>query len=412
MGSAPVVSIRSNAAPRSPFGFVGRAGRAARALTTAVAALALALGALTVVPAPAQADDAAPTQEYFSYYHLDSARAKGYTGKGVTIALIGSPVDTSYSALQGAKVTDKSRCTVEASPEGIRHSTEMAMILVSSKNGVAPDATLNTYQTETASATSNGTCDSGERRLNSFGNLINQAVEDGAQIISVSQSVSEDNPELKWAIANAISKGVIIVNSAGNGASDDNVTQLGRFSGVVGVSAINSDGTFASYSSWGDGVVTAAFGGPYTTYDVSTGEPTTVNGTSVSAALVAGMLALARQKWPDATANQLLQVLVNTGLDSTHTWNQYTGYGAIDGGALVNTDPSQYPDENPIIQKHGGSKPTVQEIQDYVDGIAYSSQDHTFPSSYVYRGAKDEAALFDDLELTVHLGTSPRYHRK
>ena len=399
-------------APRSPFCFVGRAGRAARALTTVASALALAVGALTVVPAPAQADDAAPTQEYVSYYHLDSARAKGYTGKGVTIALIGSPVDTSYSALQGAKVTDKSRCTVEASPEGIRHSTEMAMILVSSKNGVAPDATLNTYQTETASATSNGTCDSGERRLNSFGNLINQAVEDGAQIISVSQSVSEDNPELKWAIANAISKGVIIVNSAGNGASDDNVTQLGRFSGVVGVSAINSDGTFASYSSWGDGVVTAAFGGPYTTYDVSTGEPTTVNGTSVSAALVAGMLALARQKWPDATANQLLQVLVNTGLDSTHTWNQYTGYGAIDGGALVNTDPSQYPDENPIIQKHGGSKPTVQEIQDYVDGIAYSSQDHTFPSSYVYRGAKDEAALFDDLELTVHLGTSPRYHRK
>ena len=400
-------------APRSPFCFVGRAGRAARALTTVASALALAVGALTVVPAPAQADDAAPTQEYVSYYHLDSARAKGYTGKGVTIALIGSPVDTSYSALQGAKVTDKSRCTVEASPEGIRHSTEMAMILVSSKNGVAPDATLNTYQTETASATSNGTCDSGERRLNSFGNLINQAVEDGAQIISVSQSVSEDNPELKWAIANAISKGVIIVNSAGNGASDDNVTQLGRFSGVVGVSAINSDGTFASYSSWGDGVVTAAFGGPYTTYDVSTGEPTTVNGTSVSAALVAGMLALARQKWPDATANQLLQVLVNTGLDSTHTWNQYTGYGAIDGGALVNTDPSQYPDENPIIQKHGGSKPTVQEIQDYVDGIAYSSQDHTFPSSYVYRGADDQVVLYlSDLKTPLHLGTSPRYHRK
>ena len=412
MGPPPVVSIRSNAAPRSPFGFVGRAGRAARALTTAVAALALAVGALTVVPAPAQADDAAPTQEYFSYYHLDSARAKGYTGKGVTIALIGSPVDTSYSALQGAKVTDKSRCTVEASPEGIRHSTEMAMILVSSKNGVAPDATLNTYQTATASATSNGTCDSGERRLNSFGNLINQAVEDGAQIISVSQSVSEDNPELKWAIANAISKGVIIVNSAGNGASDDNVTQLGRFSGVVGVSAINSDGTFASYSSWGDGVVTAAFGGPYTTYDLSTGEPTTVNGTSVSAALVAGMLALARQKWPDATANQILQLLVHTGLNPNHDWNQYTGYGAIDGGALVNTDPSQYPDENPIIEKHGGSKPTVQEIQDYMDGIAYYSQDHTFPASYVYRGTEEVAALFDDTELTVHLGTSPRYHRK
>ena len=190
------------------------------------------------------------------------------------------------------------------------------------------------------------------------------------------------------------------------------MTQLGRFSGVVGVSAINSDGTFASYSSWGDGVVTTAFGGPYTTYDVSTGEPTTVNGTSVSAALVAGMLALARQKWPDATANQILQVLVNTSLNPNHTWDQYTGYGSASLADLVNTDPSQYPDENPIIQKHGGSKPTVQEIQDYVDGIAYSSQEHIFPSSYVYRGAKDEAALFDTKGLTVHLGTSPRYHRK
>ena len=402
-------------APRSPFGFVGRAGRAARALTTAASALALALGALTVVPAPAQADDAAPTQEYFSYYHLDSARAKGYTGKGVTIALIGSPVDTSYSALQGAKVTDKSRCTVEASPEGIRHSTEMAMILVSSKNGVAPDATLNTYQTATASATSNGTCDSGERRLNSFGNLINQAVEDGAQIISVSQSVSEDNPELKWAIANAISKGVIIVNSAGNGASDDNVTQLGRFSGVVGVSAINSDGTFASYSSWGDGVVTAAFGGPYTTYDVSTGEPTTVNGTSVSAALVAGMMALARQKWPDATPNQILQLLVHTGLNPNHDWNPKTGYGAAALGSLVNEDPSQYPDENPILQKPGGSSPTVQELQDYADGtITPNTVMNTMPKSYVYRGTNEDLIIGFGLDngLNIHLGTSPRYHRK
>ena len=399
-------------APRSPFCFVGRAGRAARALVTAVSALALAVGALTVVPAPAQADDAAPTQEYVSYYHFDNARAKGYTGKGVTIALIGSPVDTSNAALQGAKVTDKSHCTVESTPEGIRHGTDMAIILVSAKNGVAPDATLNTYQAETASETSNGTCDSGERRLNSFGNLINQAVEDGAQIISVSQSVSENSPELKWAIANAISKGVIIVASAGNGASDDNVTHLGRFSGVVGVSAINSDGTFASYSSWGDGVVTAAFGGPYNTYDVSTGEPTTVNGSSVSAALAAGMIALARQKWPDATTNQILQSLVHSGLNPNHDWNQYTGYGAIDGGALVNTDPSQYPDENPIIQKRGGSQPTVQEIQDYMDGIAYSSYDYTFPASYVYRGTEQTAADTDTKGLTVHLGTSPRYHRK
>lgn len=182
--------MSSHATLPSIFGREGSAGRAARALTTAVSALALAVGALTLAPTPALADDAVPSQDYFSYYPLDTVRAKGYTGKGVTIAAIGGPVDTSDPALKGANITDKSRCTVEATPEGKRHGTDMAIILVSPKTGVAPDATLYTYQSSTASTTSNGTCSSDGGRLNTFASLINQAVEDGAQIISVSQSVS------------------------------------------------------------------------------------------------------------------------------------------------------------------------------------------------------------------------------
>ena len=398
-------------APRSPFSFVGRAGRAARALTTIASALVLAAGALTLAPAPAHADDAVPSQEYFSYYPLNTVHQKGITGKGVTIAVIGGPVDTSNPALKGANITDKSRCTIQDSPEGVRHSTDMAIILVSPISGVAPDATLYNYQAFTGSTTSNGSCDSNGGRLNTVAALINQAVEDGAQFISVSQSVNESTNELKWAITNAITKGVIIVAAAGNEALPDDITALGRYSGVVGVSAINSDGTFASYSSWGDGVVTAAFGGPYTTYDVNTGEPVTVHGTSISTPLVAGMLALARQKWPDATANQILQLLVHTGLNPDHDWNQYTGYGAAALGSLVNQDPSQYPDENPIIQKNGGSEPTAQDVQDYIDGVAGSLQLDSFPDTYVYRGA-DQGVVYDHGSIPVHLGTSPRYHRK
>ena len=398
-------------APRSPFSFVGRAGRAARALTTVASALVLAAGVLTLAPAPAHADDAVPSQEYFSYYHFDTARQKGYTGKGVTIAVIGGPVDTSNPALKGANITDKSRCTIQDSPEGVRHNTDMAIILVSPISGVAPDATLYNYQASTADTTSNGSCDSNGDQLNTTAALINQAVEDGAQIISVSQSVNESTNELKWAITNAITKGVIIVAAAGNEALPDDITALGRYSGVVGVSAINSDGTFASYSNSANGMVTAAFGGPYNTYDVNTGEPVTVHGTSISTPLVAGMLALARQKWPDATANQILQLLVHTGLNPNHDWNQYTGYGAAALGSLVNQDPSQYPDENPIIQKNGGSEPTAQDVQDYIDGVAGSLQLDSFPDTYVYRGA-DQGVIYDHGSIPVHLGTSPRYHRK
>ena len=413
MGPAPVVSFSFNAAPRSPFGFVGRAGRTARALTTTASALALAVGALTVAPAPAHAADPITTQEYFSYYHLDSARQKGYTGKGITIALIDGPVDTSAPELAGASITDKSRCTIEDSPAGVRHGTDMATILVSPYTGVAPDATLYAYQSTSSDSISEGTCKADGKVLNELDTLINQAVEDGAQIISLSQGTGHLGNNVKWAITNAISRGVMIVSSSGNKASNDNSTHLGQWSGVVGVSAINSDGTFASYSSWGNGVVTAAIGGPYTYLDPSTNQPATTEGTSISTALVAGMLALARQKWPDATTNQILQSLVHTGLNPNHEWNQYTGYGAAALGSLVNDDPSQYPDENPIIQKQGGSEPTAEEVADYMDGLIDPSANRGVPDSYVYRGADDQVVLYQsDLKNEIHLGTSPRYHRK
>ena len=404
---------RTPAVPRRPRLFAGVAGRAARTLTTAISALTLAVGALTLAPDPTRADEAVPSQDYFSYYHFDAARQKGYTGKGVTIALIGGPVNTSDPALVGANITDKSRCTIQDSPKGLRHGTDMAIILVSPYTGVAPDATLYSYQTRSDDTQSTGTCNAGGEALDSMGKLINQAVEDGAQIITVSMAVPDASDELKWAVTNAISHGVIIINSAGNSARDENSTQLGRWSGVIGVSAIDIDGNFASYSSWGNGVVTAAFGGPFKTINPDTGAPATARGTSISAPLVAGMLALARQKWPEATTNQILQLLVHTGLNPNQDWNQYTGYGPIDGGLLVTTDPSQYPDENPLLQKPGGSSPTVKEIQDYADGtITPNVVMNNLPSSYVYRGTNEEIAIVPTEGLTIHLGTSPAYHRK
>ena len=400
-------------APRSPFSFVGRAGRAARALTTAVSALALAAGALILAPIPTHAADPITTQEYFSYYHLDAARQKGYTGKGVTIALIDTPVDLSDPELAGANITDKSRCTLEPSQTSSSHGNWMAAILVSQKYGVAPDATLYTYQTATNGAASSGSCKQGAKELDTIANLINQAIDDGAQIISISLSNNDRSSEIKWAIARAINEGVIIVSSSGNEAIYDDFTHLGRWSGVVGVTAINTDGTFASYSSWGNGVVTAAVGGPVTIRDANTGELTTTSGTSNATALVSGMLALARQKWPDATTNQILQSLVHSGLNPNHDWNEKTGYGAAALGSLVNDDPSQYPDENPIIQKPGGSEPTADEIADYADGIVNPTETVGLPDPYVYRGADDQVVLYHtDLKTPLHLGTSPRYHRK
>ena len=383
-------------------------GRVARVVGVGVSCVALAVGALVASPGAAVAADPITHQDYVDYYHLDSARAKGITGKGVIIALIDAPVDTSDPELAGATIVDKSRCTIEASMDSRYHANGMAAVLVSQNYGVAPDATLYVYQMSIRKDPSAGTCLQNGHKQDTYATLINQAIDDGAQIISISQDSPDHSENLKWAIARAMSQGVIIVNSAGNNARDDNNNQLGWWSGVVGVSAIGTDGKFTSYSSWGNGVTTTAVGGPIKVRDFDTGADATTTGTSNSAALVSGFLALARAKWPNATPNQLLQLLVNTTQNPDGKWDKYTGYGAIDPGKMANTDPSQYPDENPLAQKEGGSSPTVEEVRNYSDGVI-SPFTATLPTSYVYRGL-DEIALSSTHN--AHLGTSPRYHTK
>ena len=382
-----------------------------------VAVGALAAGIVSIPAAPAHAADTitAADQAYFSYYGFDRARTKGYTGEGVTIAMIDGPVDTSVPELTGAKITAKETCTITSSNGSRKHGTGVASILVSDVYGVAPGSSLLTYtiafgnQGDQASED----CFGGDGYVGKTEPVwvLNQAMNDGAQIINLSASSDDGNDQMKWTVARAMSSGVILVTAAGNNATDEDLTSLSQWSGVIGVTAISTDGTRQDYSSWGQGVVTTSIGGPVLFRNIETGANDTISGTSVASPIVTGVLALAKQRWPQATSNQLLQLLVKTGLNPDHGWNQYTGFGGIDPGAILNTDPSQFPDENPLAQKQGGSSPTPEEVQQYADGVV-DPTDIVNDSSYTYRGL-DESKLKDGLNVyPTHLGTSPRYHRK
>ena len=395
-------------APRCPRLFVGVAGRAARVLITAACALALSVGAVAVAPSSARADDTITTQDYVSFYKLDQARAKGYTGKGVTIAMIDGPVDTSAPELAGANITVKTPCEFEARNRSKLHATAIASILVSQNYGLAPDATLIAYARADSSEEGTRKC----KKLDasdSVAGLIQTAINDGAQIISISTVVDHQNDQDKWAIARAMAQGVIVVAGMGNDAKEENDITYGRWSGTVGVSAIGTDGQLSSYSSWGPGVVAAGVGGPMKARDYDTGGVKDVQGTSFATPVVAGQIALARSRWPQATPNQLLQLVIRSG-SNNGAWNQYTGYGALSLDGLLGSDPSQYPDENPLADKGGGSMPTPAEVQQYVDGLA-PFLDVVFDDSYVYRGV-DEDAAGNEYAPNAHIGTSPAYHRK
>ena len=406
MGSSPMVTTNPAAALRRQLRLAG-----ACAMT-----LARGAGAIALPTAPAQAADpiTAAEQPHFAYYHLDQARAKGYTGKGVTIALIDGKVDTTAPELAGATIVDKSPCTVHSSPYSQSHGTAMASLLVSKEYGVAPDATLLTYQTGFDDDGDDAVAECAVRNghgIEENKSLINRAISDGAQIISISTSDEDLDESTKWAITRADALGVIVVSPMGNDAKDETDAGLAKWSGVVGVGAIDTTGKVAPYSSWGQGTSIAAVGGPIVLRNYETGNKASTEGTSVSTPLIAGFLALAKQKWPNATGNQLLQLMTKTALNNEGHWNKYTGYGVADLGAMMNTDPSQYPNENPLMDPTMHRGPTVDEIQQYIGGLV-NPRDIAFDDSYTYRGADESVISNTDAGVPIHLGTSPRYHAK
>lgn len=172
MGSQPMVTSH-NAAPAPAI-----SRGAWRAVMASGCALALAGTALAATPT--RADDrqiTAADQSYFSYYHLDAARAKGYTGKGVTIAIIDGKVDTSVPELAGANVVDKSPCAINGSNESASHGTGIASLLVSQDYGIIPDATLLAYQSIDSTSYAGKDCPMKAGALpTDLSSLVNQAI--------------------------------------------------------------------------------------------------------------------------------------------------------------------------------------------------------------------------------------------
>jgi subtilisin family serine protease len=91
---------------------------------------------------------------------------------------------------------------------------------------------------------------------------------------------------------------------------------------------------------------------------------TAASGSSPATALTAGAIALVMSRWPEATPNQVLQsVIRNTGAEPhelEHT-DEY-GYGFLNLPRLLETDPTQYEDVNPLIADDAELGPDVATI--------------------------------------------------
>ncbi len=385
--------------------------RCRRACMVALGVVVLVAGTTLLPAAPARAVDPplmGNEQEYYTHYRIRSLHSQGYTGKGTVIAMIDGTVNPNIPELAGANIVDKSPCPVNSTAEHADHGTLVAQLLVAPEFGVAPGATLHTYAVQLNGDREGQTCDlpgwTGTEGTDTS-LLIEQAINDGADIITISSSYPGYSEDLRWAMARAIDQGVMVVASMGNDSTEDPDDTLPSWSGICGVGAVLKNGSLTDYTNWGNGIFTAALGGVYyrsgTDKKIYFGE-----GTSFSTPIVAGFLAIAWQRFDDANANRILQALAESGKKN---WNKYTGYGPIDPWAFLNTDPSNLPNENPCESKTYASDPSWQDVEDYIDGTVNPLLIRN-DDSYVYRGINEDAALSDQHDYPVHLGTSPRYH--
>ena len=161
---------------------------AGRALGRAGSALALA-ASLALAGAPgAAAVDEITTQEYVGPLGVDKEAAAGYTGEGVTIAVIDGPADTTVPELAGADITVKPMCDYTASPDSRSHATGMVSILAARGYGVARGAGITNYSIPSSDDTDKSSCTG-----TSIDDAISAAVADGARVISISQGGREDH---------------------------------------------------------------------------------------------------------------------------------------------------------------------------------------------------------------------------
>ncbi|THJ64644.1 peptidase S8 [Candidatus Frankia alpina] len=352
----------------------GPTGTQPRGLLRAVAAvLALLVGSALGVPllaAPATAAAPAPAQGS-QWYHavLGLAQAQRISqGAGVVVAVIDGGVDADHPKLRG-QVLPGAGVGPEAAPDGRRdddpdgHGTAMAG-LIAGRNDNGPPEVRGIPLAARILPISTGT----EADSTEVARGIHPAVDLGADIINLSLgSLGTATPDEREAVAYAFAHDVVVVASAGNAETGDRRPTTGEINspanipGVVAVTGSTARGGFWRGSSLGARAVIAApapgIRAPVPTR-VSPDGLDTGAGTSNSAAIVSGVVALIRSARPDLDAPNVINQLIATARDAGPPGRDIEfGFGIVDPGAAL-TRPVSVVATNPLLAtptRSGGS---------------------------------------------------------
>ena len=139
------------------------------------------------------------------------------------------------------------------------------------------------------------------------------------------------SPAERSAVSYALSRNVVLVAPAGdNGAAADAADYPAAYAGVIAVGGVSPAFVTAAWSSH-QSYVTLTAAGAGVVAAASSGGSVTMNSTTAASAVVSGIAALLRSRYPALTAAQIRQVLTGTAV-------RRHGLTAGSGAGTVNAD--------------------------------------------------------------------------
>jgi len=286
------------------------------------------------------------------------------TGTGIVVAVVDTPIDgqhpdligqfvTGYDPEQGIEIPPDTDYEDPENPED-DHGTHVAGTIAAKRDGngvvgLAYGAKIMPIVIFKGTPDHNDYYYVGDEYV---ANGIVWAVDHGADVLSNSWGGGGYSYTLKEAVDYALSHGVVFVAAAGNDHTDQHFHYPSAYPGVIAVAASTARDDIADFSSRSDYISVAApgvnvlsciprgsaesegvYGRPYAYWP----------GTSMATPHVSALVALLKQKYPDATPYQIKKMIEEGAVDIEDPgFDHASGYGRIDAKASFGKDPSDY----------------------------------------------------------------------
>ena len=225
--------------------------------------------------------------------------------------------------------------------DGFGHGTNIASVIGCSTNNVIGFAGIN-QKSRLMNCKNLSSNNNGEYIW--WAASVKYAVDNGAQIINMSEGGSDFSKTLKTAIDYATAKNVLVCAAMMN-KGDDQDYYPASFKGVFAIGATDTDDnrclrfTWGGGSCWGKHISVVAPGNKIygLDYESITSYESMWSGTSQSTAIVSGIASLLLSQKPSRTAAEVKEIIISTAKDQVGDsredkpgWDKYYGYGRVD----------------------------------------------------------------------------------